>query len=169
MTRQEDARQAADATPGEACDEIRASSQRSIAQTSAENMWCSMRSKSEAGTWVFSPLFIAAVGFGVTLRVLEIYLSMTTTVPGLVTMWRGATIGELGIADLACVVACIFVIVAILEALQSPKRIGGWMALGFCILLVVYAAGIYQFTKNMVDLGFPVESLNSFSEKEFEY
>ena len=123
-----------------------------------------MRNTNESDIWVFSPLFLTAVGFAVTLRLLEVYLSVTTTVSGLATIWRGAAIGDLGIADFACLVACAFVIVAILDVLQSPKVIGRWMALGFCIPLAVYAASIYHFTDTMIDLGFPVESWESFSE-----
>ncbi len=84
-------------------------------------------------------------------------------------MWRGAVIGDLGIADLACLVACAFVIVAILDVLQSPKMIGRWMALGFCMLLAVYTASIYHFTESLIDLGFPIESWKSHSDKKPEY
>ena len=128
-----------------------------------------MRSTNESEIWVLSPLFLAAIGFAVTLRLLEIYLSVTTTLSGLATTWRGAALGHWGIADFACLVACAFVIVAILDVLQSPKMIGRWMALGFCILLAVYAASIYHFTETMIDLGFPVESWHKFSDQDFDY
>ena len=124
-----------------------------------------MRSTKESDIWVFSPLFLIAMGFAVTLRLLEIYLSVTTTLNGLATMWRAPAIGDLSIADFACLVACAFVIVAILDVLQSPKMIGRWMALGFCMLLAGYAASIYYFTETMIDFGFPVESWQNFSEQ----
>jgi len=104
-----------------------------------------------------------------TLRLLEVYISVTTTLPGLVTTWRGATIGELGVADLACLVACAFVIVAILDALRSPKDIGVWMALGFCMLLAVYAGSIHHFTETLIDHGFPVESSEGCFENGSEH
>ncbi|MCU0776862.1 MAG: hypothetical protein MUF86_04265 [Akkermansiaceae bacterium] len=124
-----------------------------------------MRSTNESDIWVFSPLFLAAIGFAVTLRLLEVYLSVTTTLSGLATVWRGAAIGDWGIADIACLVACAFVIVAILDVLQSPKMIGRWMVLGFCMLLAVYAASIFHFTETMIDFGFPVESWRNFPEQ----
>jgi hypothetical protein len=132
-------------------------------------MSCQNRSTNESDIWVFSPLFLAAIGFAVTLRLLEVYLSVTTTLSGLATMWRGDAIGDLGMADSACLVASAFVIVAILDVLQSPKQIGRWMALGFCMLLAVYAASIYHFTEAMIDHGFPVESWESGSGKKSEY
>jgi hypothetical protein len=128
-----------------------------------------MRSTNEFDIWVFSPLFLAATGFAATLRLLEVYLSATTTVSGLVTIWRGAAIGDLGIADFVCLVAFAFVIVAILDVLQCPRMIGRWMTLGFCVLLAVYAATIYHFTEKMIDLGFPVEPWKNFSEQDFDY
>ncbi len=109
------------------------------------------------------------MGFAVTLRLLDVYLSMTTTLSGLATIWRGATIGGLGITDFASLVACAFVIIAILNVLRSPKVIGNWMALGFCMLLSVYVASIYHFTETMINLGFPVESWKNFSAQEFDF
>jgi hypothetical protein len=132
-------------------------------------MRCQVRSTDKSDIWVFSPLFLAAIGFAVTLRLLEVYLSVTTTLSGLATMWRGAVIGDWGMADFACLVASAFVIVAILDVVQSPKMIGRWMALGFCMLLAVYAASIYDFTETMIDLGVPIESWESHSGTKSEY
>lgn len=123
------------------------------------------RSETKHQTWVFSPLFLTAIAYAVVLRLVEIYLSVTTTMSGLPGVWRDHVIGGFGLLNIVFLTAFAFIAVAILDALRSPKTVRGWMALVFCALLAVYALGIHAFTEAIIGLGLPFDLLEPVLEK----
>lgn len=99
--------------------------------------------------WGFTSLFTTAVVYGALLRILDVFILVTSTDNGYATFWLEPAIGFLSLGDLILSTALFFLGLAIYELIGKFRSFRNWITLVTCLLLVVYALTLCLNVRNL--------------------
>jgi hypothetical protein len=94
--------------------------------------------ETQNSVWGFSSLFISVVVYAGIIRILDIYILMTSTLGGYLQFWLDPVVGVLSFGDLILSTALVFFGLSIYEMKGKFRSLSRWITMMTCLLLVLY-------------------------------
>lgn len=93
----------------------------------------------------FPSVFVSAIVFAGVLRLLDVFILLSTTPDGFTDLWLGRRMLPFSIGDIVLACGALFLLLSLFGVVRNPRSLAAWMTLGFCLLLMCYTAGLRFF------------------------
>jgi hypothetical protein len=97
-----------------------------------------LEDETQGSVWGFSPLFITVVIYAAIIRLLDIYIIVTSLLVGYLQFWLDPVIGFLSFGDIILTTALLFFGLSIYELKGKFRSLARWLTMMTTLLLVLY-------------------------------
>ena len=97
----------------------------------------------------FPPLFLTCIVFGGLIRLLEIWILVSSTREFFVSQWQSDYGGPFSLSSGVLAVCILFFTTSLFHVISEPRTKAHWATLCCCLVLLVYGYGIHHYTARM--------------------